>query len=153
MEIIRADLGRSFVGWCSSNFPRFKPFVSLLFFVWRMLRQGREWTSLKYQCTFRARRSDWLRFFSSSTTAWTKCLNSETSTWTSKKDKKDRVEKPECVVYHPLVDDSWNEEGDKLNNNSSFSEGREESIEIKVHVIVEPIVNNHIPFSVVWAEF
>ena len=70
-------------------------------------------------------------------------------TWTSEKNEENGVEETYGVVDHPFVDDSWDEEGDELNNDSVLSHGREKSVDIKVHVVVKPIMDHYVPFAIV----
>ena len=75
-------------------------------------------------------------FFANLTAAWTECLGMVKFTWTCEKNEEDGIEETYGIVDHPLMDDSWDEECDELNNDSLFSHRREKSVDIKVHVVV-----------------
>ena len=50
------------------------------------------------------------------------------------------------------MDDGRNDEGDQLNNNSSFAKRIKEAIKIEVHVVIKPIMNDDVPLPIVWAK-
>lgn len=47
------------------------------------------------------------------------------------------------------MDDGRNDEGDQLNNNSSFAKRIKEAIKIEVHVVIKPIMNDDVPLPIV----
>lgn len=48
--------------------------------------------------------------------------------------------------------DSWDHESGELWNDSNLSQRWEEPIEIQVNVVIKPIMNNDIPFTIVWSK-
>ena len=50
------------------------------------------------------------------------------------------------------MDDGTDDEGDELNYGSIFPKGAKESIDIQVNIVVEPVMDNDIPSTVVRTE-
>jgi len=70
-------------------------------------------------------------------------------TWTREKDEENGVEEPDCVVYHPLMDHCRDEEGYQLNYHPFLPQRREEPVQVEIHVVVEPVMDYYVPFTVV----
>ena len=74
-------------------------------------------------------------------------------TWSCEEDEEDRVEEPDCVVDYHFVDNGRYQEGYQLNDYSFLPEGGEETVEVEVHVVVEPIVDHYVPLAVIGPKF
>lgn len=74
-------------------------------------------------------------------------------TWACEKDEENRVEEAYRIENNELMNDCRDQEGYQLNYDSSFTEWIKETIQVKVHVIIEPVMNDYIPFSIVRTEF
>ena len=150
--IIRVDPGISFWVLCSWDFPKFLPSSHPQPSASRTPPPSTKWTSSMCLYTFRSRISDWPMFFSNLRVAWTECLDMVIFTWTCEKNEENGVEETYSVVDHPLVDNSWDEESDELNNYSALSHWREKSVDIQVHVVVKPVMDYYVPFAVICAK-
>ena len=150
--MIKPDPSRSSWGWGSWILPTDHSWSRRRSSILQTLRPGRGWTSWRCRCTSPARRSGWLRFIWDWITAWTGFLSACGCTWSREEDEEDWVEESDGIVYDPLMDDCWNEEGGELDDYSSFAESWEKAIEIKIHVVVQPVMNDDVPFPVIWAE-
>ena len=67
-------------------------------------------------------------------------------------DEEDGVEETDRVVDDQFVDNGWDDEGDQLDDDSVLAEGDEETVEVDVHVVVEPVVHHDVPAAVVGPE-
>lgn len=68
-------------------------------------------------------------------------------------DKEDGVEKAKSQADDDFVDDSGDKEGHKLGQKSVFSEENGKPSQIDIYIVVEPVMHNDVPFSVVSAKF